>query len=187
MPPIQNAEIQKVNQFWSQVRKNKWPLAALLFLCTSLAVYFWKEYQIQQTKETIIYRASEQLTLSNRHMLKTFVKPLVWTVRAEMLRNNLEGVSILTNDLVTDRQLKLISLIDTEGKIIISSNKGYESKPSTDLYPAYLLLTDSIVILPKSNNVWILSSPVMGYDKRIGTLIIDYTPSLFTWPMEIGK
>ncbi|MEZ4905916.1 MAG: hypothetical protein R2822_31200 [Spirosomataceae bacterium] len=180
MPPLQNEEIEKVSQ--STVLKlwnHKWVVTTLFFFLSSVVIYFWKDIQIENIKQDITNQATEQITQHNQQMLKAFAKPLVWTVRAELLRGNVEEINIFTNDLVKVQELQMMNLVDNNGTIISSTNKNYESKPAADIYPPQLMVSDSITILPKSDKVWIVAAPVMSYDKRIGTLLLDYTPHLF--------
>lgn len=181
MPPLQNEDIEAV-QSKSIGRKlwdNKWIVTTLFFLLSSVIIYFWKNQQIEMTKEVLTQQATEQISQHNHQMLKAFAKPLVWTVRAEMLRGNLEEINIFTNDLVKVNELQMMNLVDIDGNIISSTNKNYESKPASTIYPPQMLVSDSVTILPKSDKVWIVAAPVMSYDKRIGTLLFDYSPNLF--------
>jgi hypothetical protein len=47
------------------------------------------------------------------------------------------------------------------------------------MFETSLLQTDSVRVLNSDNGILTLAAPVMGYDKKLAILIMDYTPVEF--------
>jgi hypothetical protein len=151
-------------------------LAGLLLI---VIVYFWKDIQGRNERKAILEKANIELKSKNHEMMVLLCKPLVWAIRAELLRNNLEQVDIFTSDLVKEKNFKSITLVEPSGNIIISTNKKLEGQPASALFDTAILSTDSTVVISMENGELLVASPVMGYDKRLGTLVINYNPENF--------
>lgn len=169
-----------------QVRKsgngNKLLYAFLALLAIGLSfftVIFWKNHQITQVKEQYSQRANAVIMLNSEEMLKNFCKPLAWTIRAELMRNNNEQIILFTNDLVKSRNIRMLSFIDAKGKISISTDKNFEGKMASVLFQPNQINSDTFLIVKKSANIWDVSTPIMGFDHKLGTIIFTYIPTKF--------
>lgn len=156
-----------------------WQLLSLILLLTAVGIYFWKDYKIQQTKEQYAEKATEVISQNSEAMLKAFCKPLAWTMRAELLRDNQEQMILFSNDLVKSNSIDRLSFVDMDGKIVVSTDKSFEGKAASSLYDISQIRADSVLILKKVKQSWEVSTPVTGYDKRLGTLIFNYKPAVF--------
>lgn len=177
--PVPSVNAVNKKGFGNWARNNPVLLTALIGLIVAVAIYFWKDMAAKKQKAAIEKMANEQLVQSSEEMLKLIAKPLVWSIRAEMLRDNLEQVNIFTKDLVKEKNFQFIHLIDPDGKIIISTDKKLEGQSAIGLFDENLKQTDSVTVVNKENNMLTLTAPVMGYDKRLGLLILDYAPVKF--------
>ena len=99
-------------------------------------------------------------------MLTALSKPLIWSIRAEMLKGNLEQVNIYVKDIVKEKNFQVLQIIDPDGKGILSTNKKVEGKNANILYDSTMLSADAIKIYHTDNNLLIMSAPIMGYDKN---------------------
>ncbi len=160
------------------IRKNPVLFTALLALIAVAIVYFWKDTQGKKQIAAIEKMAAEQLMEHNEEMLKLVAKPFVWSIRSEMLRDNMEQVNTYTKEMVQEKKFQLILLIDLTGKIIISTDKKLEGQSVTGMFESSVLQTDSIIILRK-DDLLTVAAPVMGYDKKLGVLIMNYLPVKF--------
>ncbi len=64
----------------------------------------------------------------------------------------------------------------SKGMVISSTNKKLEGKSYAAVGNAAFLTNDSTVVNKVDDNTLEISSPVMGFNKRIGTLIFNYMP-----------
>jgi hypothetical protein len=105
-------------------------------------------------------------------------KPLVWNIRADMLRRNSEQINLLFLDLVKEKNFQFIHLIAPDGYVLLSTNKSLEGKLIDANVDAALLLVRSEMVVIEINHVLYVSAPIFGVDKQIATLIIGYKPTL---------
>ena len=162
----------------SFIRRNPVLFTALMGLLAVVIVYFWKDWQSKSKVAAIEKMATEQLMGKSEELLKLAAKPFVWSIRAEMLRENMDQVNSYTKEMVREKNFQIIYLIDPQGKIVISTDKKLEGLSANSMFEAGMLQTDSIMVL-KKDELLTVAAPVMGYDKKLGVLIMSYLPEKF--------
>ena len=170
---------KKPSAFSRFIRKHPLLTAIICGLLVVVAVYFAKEMEGNMKRNAVIKAASTELQENNQTMLKLLCKPLVWSIRSEMLRGNMEQVNLLISDLVKEKNFLYIHLIDSQGKVLLSTNKKMEGQPVANAQIEQALTADSTVALNEEGNVITVISPVMGYDKQLATLVLSYQPEEF--------
>jgi len=173
------SDVKKPSAFSRFVKKHPVVVAILCGLLAVVAVYFWKEVEGNMKRKAVVEAATIQLQDTNKSMLKLFCKPLVWNVRSEMLRGNMEQVNLLISDLVKENHFQFIYLVDLNGKVMLSTNKKMEGQPIENENLRNTLSSDSTLVIQEEGNQIVLVSPVMGYDKKLATLVVGYLPESF--------
>jgi len=163
--------------------KNKILVAAGVIIVLFAALWFWKAVEIKnlkqenEKKETLLkQKASELLSQSDYKYLKLLAKPYVWAIRTEMMKGNIEAVNLYANDMVKEKSFQTITVVDDKGMVISSTNKKLEGKAYASIGNAAYLSSDSTLANRVNDATLEISSPVMGFNKRIGTLIFSYMP-----------
>ncbi len=96
-------------------------------------------------------------------------------VRNAMRQNKPGEINEYVNTLVKDRGVKEVLLVDSTGKVIISTNKKNQGSLFAGRLPAYLLQQQDVYFSAKTP--YQLSAPVTAPDRRLGTLVMFYTPA----------
>ncbi|MEO6327808.1 MAG: hypothetical protein ABIO55_02700 [Ginsengibacter sp.] len=163
--------------------KNKILVAGGVIIVFFAALWIWKAIEIKnlklenEKKETLLrQKANELLSQSDYKYLKLLAKPYVWAIRTEMMKGNLDAVNLYANDMVKEKSFQTISVVDDKGMVISSTNKKLEGKAYASVGNAAYLSNDSTLVNKIDAATLEVSSPVMGFNKRIGTLIFDYSP-----------
>ena len=144
----------------------------ILSILALTAVYLWKESDNEKQKLSIKKAATLQINKNQQDLLKIMAKPLVWDIRSEMLRGNLEQVNLLISDLEKEKDFRYIHLIAPNGNVILSTNKGLDGKQIGNEIAAYLLVVDSPTVVELIDKIIVVAAPVMGIDKRLATLVM---------------
>jgi hypothetical protein len=154
-------------------------IIALLVLA-ALAVYVWKTIAVRGLEARFaaerIESSSAQrqaLTTQARDLLRLTARPLAWSVRAEMLRGNLGQVDDYFRELVHERGVASLILVDKDGRIALATNRKLETQPATSVISKTLLEAPDVAS-EESGSSLRLAVPVMAFDRRIGTLVVDY-------------
>ncbi|HEX7366429.1 MAG TPA: hypothetical protein VF273_04995 [Pelobium sp.] len=150
----------------------------LVLLVMGVGVYFFKDYQLNHLKKDLSAQADTALLNQNNAMLKMSAKPLVWAVRSEMLRNNLDEINVFNTDLVKEKNVMEVTLLNAVGKIINSTDKKLEGTMAQEPYLNYLK-TDSVKVFALTDSTSRLVAPVMGYQSKLGVLILNYRLAKF--------
>lgn len=172
-------------------KKRKWYLhwaviLAAVFLIALVVVYFVKQSQInslQEKHETTLNELQTEFdsftagnTKSNYSLI---AQTFSWTIRKEMMNDNLEPVNNYFNILVKNEDVQELFLTDASGKIILSTNKKNQDEMFGNLYDQKMIQTDEVKSFQAEDKSLFVASPVFGYDKRLGTLIMKIHPEYF--------
>lgn len=165
--------------------RNKVLVAAGVVVLLFAVLWIWKSIQISNLKkenekrETALkQQAEEEIQRADMRYLKLLAKPYVWAIRTEMMKGNIEAVNLYANDIVKEKNFQAITVVDDKGIVISSTDKKLEGKQYSSIGNAAYLTTDSTIAEKNNGNNIVVSSPVMGFNKRIGTLILSYNPRI---------
>lgn len=144
----------------------------LAWATTYLFMNFTHSSEIKSMKRN----AAEKMYELETNWLKQSVIPLVWAIRSEMLRNNKENIDKYQNDFVKFPGVRNIMIVDNDGTIIISTDRKYVDKKFTSEFDAgFLSHNDFYIIADKDKSLIKASNPILGIDRRLGTLFLTYT------------
>lgn len=151
-------------------------ITALVLLA---GLWIWKALQMagikkeaREENERVRQTAVNMINQTREEQLRLMAKPLAWAIRAEMMRGNMEGVNLYLSDMVREKNFQRIEIADTKGVIIASTDKKNEGQPVTGAQTA--LTSDSTLVESRGDSTWFISSPIMGFNNRLGTLLINY-------------
>jgi hypothetical protein len=173
--------VKKTSGILDFIRNRPVLTAIIAGLLVVVVVYFWKDMQGRRDTAKVINLAHEQVTTRQQELLQIMAKPLVWSIRAEMLRGNLEQVNILVSDMVKEKNFRYIHLVEPDGKILLSTNKRLEGQSLKGEVDAVLLSTESPVVRRNNEKQLVVAAPVMGVDRRLATLVFCYQPESFKY------
>ncbi|MDQ6608905.1 MAG: hypothetical protein M3Y85_03690 [Bacteroidota bacterium] len=145
---------------------------------------FKKEYAVKE--ESIKSQARAQLVATSERHLKLLAKPYTWAVRTALLQSNLVQVNEYANDIVKEKNVISVMVVDTKNTVVSSTNKKYEGKDYLSFGQANYLSVDSATVNKVNDSLLVLTSPVMSFNNRLGTIVFSYAvPSpVFTAPAE---
>ncbi|MEW6132066.1 MAG: hypothetical protein AB1591_02715 [Pseudomonadota bacterium] len=101
---------------------------------------------------------------------------LSWAIRSEMIRDNLDQIDQYFAELVKTENIKLAVLADTNGKLLVSSDKKFQDGEFSQVFPADLLAEAQVAIRDGQDGNKLLVIPVMGLNSRLGTAVVSYAP-----------
>ncbi len=169
---------QKIT-FWGFVKKHPTFSTIVVALAVIGIVILWKDISRNNWEKQVQKQVTKELLVQQESMIKLIAKTLVWNVRSEVLRNNIEQIDILFIDLVRDSQIEFVHYINMDGIVVLSTNKKTESQSVIKDFSTNILNTNQ-TITEKIDNLLIASSPIMGVDRQLGVVIIGYSPSSIT-------
>ncbi len=166
--------------------------AALVVL--AVALYAWKvaavgavedklaqsQAQHVQARAELIEQARQLDARGNEEALRRFGTPLAWAVRREVMAANLDQVDQYLTDLVQIRGFQSALLANPEGKVIVASDRKQIAAQFSSLYPAQYLQAGEIQVEQVPEGKLRAVIPIMGLNRRLGTLVLEYTPPPFT-------
>jgi hypothetical protein len=156
-------------------------ITIIIALVLIAAIWIWKAIEISNLKEkgqteqlALKKEANKQLLQAHSQHLELLAKPFIWALRTEMMQGNLNQVNLYMVDMVKEKNIQRIIVANAKGTIIASTNKKDEGRPWAEI------ITDADINIAKTQvdtigNVLTMTSPVMGFNNRLGTLWLRYT------------
>jgi hypothetical protein len=173
---------QKLDQEARLSTRKKFIITVGIALVLVLGVWIWKTIEINQIKkiaardqQTLTETASRQIVQSSEEHIKLLAKPIVWSMRSEMMQGNLSQINLYINDLVKEKNFQRIAIANEMGIIISSTDKKDEGQPFSVLANESALNSDNTHVENLADSVLIMTSPIMGFNNRLGTLYVNYT------------
>lgn len=153
-------------------------VAAIILLA---GLWIWKNSQISslheeadREKQMLEDRAKTLIAQSHKEHMKLLAKPYVWAVRSELLKGNINQVNLYANEMVKEKNFQSIIVANDKGVIISSTNKKNEGKEFTSVGKPQYLASDTTIVENINDSLLIMSSPIMGFNNKLGTLMITY-------------
>lgn len=145
-------------------------------------IWIWKAVQIgnvekkaRSERQALIEAATKQIVQAHATHLNLLAKPYVWAVRADMMRNNLNQINLFSNDLVKEENFQRIVIANDKGIIVSSTNKKDEGEPFSSVGKDAGLTNNNTTVENMHDSLLIMTTPIMGFNTRLGTLLIKYT------------
>lgn len=131
--------------------------------------------QVTAERNTLYTTAQNNQLASDRQQLMFGMKTFAWAVGNALGQGKESEINAYFNALVKDRGVKEMLLVDPTGNVKISTNKKNQGIPFADRFPANLLQQEDVYF--NKQEAYQLSAPVMAPGKRLGTLVMIYTPT----------
>jgi hypothetical protein len=159
----------------------QWRLIIILLLAVAVGgMYVWKNLAVKGVRTQLTENANRIIAEQNRSYLRLAVVPLVWAVRSEMIRDNYDQINQYLTQFVKEQNMKEIVVAKPDGTIAVTTNKKFEGKPVSDIFPPSVLQETNLTVSTLENGDIMVVSPVMGLSAKMGVLILIYTPASYT-------
>lgn len=152
----------------------------IILLLAGCSYLLFRNWQLtnQFTHERNLMRITAQnnQAIVDQQQLTFGMKTFSWAVRNALLQNKPGEISEYFNALVQHKGVQEVLLVDSAGKVTLSTNKKNEGIVFASRFPVYLLQKEDIYFNKKA--VYELSAPVTAPNKRLGTLVMFYKPTV---------
>ena len=181
----ENPKVGDIQESWFK-RNKSWLIITGVLLILLIAIFVWKyiegrNYEKQLVEQQELYQSKINTTVhqESKAFLSKIMKPLTWAVRTEMLKDNMDQVNDYMEQFVKEEHIELIMVIDADGDIVASTDLKRVGQRYSDEYSEALLSVNGITVKDYENESIIAAAPIMGYNSKLGTLIMVYKPSVY--------
>lgn len=157
-------------------------LIALVILLP-LGVYWFMNLEMSKLKvrqgvemDTLKTQASDMISKNNRFHLETVAQVFAWSARTEIMHNDVEHLNQMMTSLVKIKGYRQVVLLSDAGAVVLSTDKKFEGKEYSDAFYRQLAGSDQVQMNVQKNGDLLVSAPVLGMDKRLGSVVITFTP-----------
>ena len=144
-------------------------------------VWIWKALQInrirkenQERVELLKDEANLMMYQTQKEGLRLMALPMGWALHGALVRGNLNDVNQYIETLVKEKNIQRLEVLNEKGIVAASTNKQLEGQPvSTPGNPTYRG-SDSTQVFSVNDTTLVLTHPIFGYARKLGTLVITY-------------
>ena len=156
----------------------------IIALLVALAgMFIWKtvaEKNMQKQQESRrlqwVEITRQTITENTRQFLRLAAIPLVWAIKAEMLKENYEQINEFLVQFVKEPHIKQILVAKIDGMVVVATDKKLEGAAFSSLYPGeYLEKNETMVADDEKGNIFIVS-PIMAFNRKLGIFFMVYEP-----------
>ena len=176
-------EAERKKRIKKIVRISFWAVL-IAVIAGTIGWYYWQmkqelmtnSAQIRQLEREMEQEKTKSLARADSFMFELIMEPFGWTIRDEMLSGNLEKVNQYLSQYVKHPSVKLLAVIDDAGMILSSTDKKIEKRMFADVFPNQTLHETKLMINRNAGQIHI-SQPLMGFDNRLGSVYMIFSPS----------
>ena len=164
------------------MRRTLWTLVVAALAGTGIW-YYWqikeelmsKSSEISRLEYQMEHEQTRSLARKDSFMFELIMEPFGWTIRNELLSDNLDQIHQYLSQYVKHTSIELIAVIDDQGTIISATDKKIEKRKFTNVFPGHELDKTELTIDRKENRLYI-AQPLMGFDRPIGSIFLVFIP-----------
>ncbi|GHB26326.1 hypothetical protein ACFFF3_14875 [Mongoliitalea lutea] len=150
----------------------------ILLLLLLLIVFAWGQIKLNKANRDADKKIEEisvsynlkfdSLQLASKERMS---KVFSWSVRSELIRENVEQVAVLINNYVQEEGVKNVKLINpTSQMVVLSTNKREENRA----FESPELLNLNQLEVHQTEETLIHLIPIMGLNQRMAILVVEY-------------
>ena len=163
-----------LNKIWTAIKKNPFSSFLLIVLILFTSWSFIKmnldKKQYENDKKELITKYDSTIDSLKIKSNEFSAKVFSWSVRSELIRENIENLNQLCTIYVKESNATLIQLVDLKNnKIVISTDKQFEG----NTFVATENKNFSQQFTQTSDTKTTIYTPIMGFNSEIGILIVE--------------
>lgn len=149
----------------------KHPLVFLLLGALVISI-LWGMLKVNRVEKALTEKYEMQIKEERELMGEKLARTFSWVMRSELTRNNKEQAEqYMVEFLRGDLDISRVSYYDkSEGKIAFSTDKSFEKEKIKDEF----ILNTSKAQSKEVDDGFLITAPVMGLDKQLGIIIINW-------------
>jgi len=124
-------------------------------------------------RAALIHSTSAALAEQTSALLRLTALPLGWAFRAALLKDDLTAIDTYLRRMVQEPHVTGVVLAGPDGVITHASDQKLQGRPVQKVFPEVKVDAQGPTSVATGQDVKIVV-PVMGYDRRLGTLIFSY-------------
>lgn len=163
--------------------RNLWLGIIGVLLLVIIGMYIWREVDVrgvrgeaEERREALVERAELEVDRRTEELLRLSAIPLAWAVRTEMLRRDLGQVDGYLTEFVQERGVEQAVLAGARDTVLVATDRRLQGTRFSQHFPAELLERDQATVEPVEQGRLRVVVPIMGINRRLGTLVVRYRP-----------
>ena len=138
--------------------------------------------RLESQRASLIQSGTVAMGAQSAALLKLSALPLGWAMRAALLKDDFPTVDEYLQHMVREPHVTGAALIGLDGRVRLAANRKLEKTAVAQAFPGISIAAEQPAVVTTGADVHVVV-PVMGLDRRLGTLVLGYEVPL---PSEWG-
>ncbi len=138
-------------------------------------------------RAALVQSATQTLADETSSLLRLSALPLAWALRSALLKDDFASADAYVQRMVQEKHVTGIALVTADGKVRLAGSRKLEGHPAVEAFPGVVLNESAPAVSAADRDLRVVV-PIMGIDRRLGTLIFGYAaPSADAWGTHSGR
>jgi predicted regulator of Ras-like GTPase activity (Roadblock/LC7/MglB family) len=142
------------------------------FIILLVGMFIWKALAVKNVE----IKSRQIVARKTQELLRLSGIPFSWAVRREMISENYDQINEYLTRFIKEPNIKLIVVVKADGIIVAATDKKLEGTLFSTLFPKDLMQLDEIRVATDKKGAIQIIAPIMGFNTRLGLMIMIYTP-----------
>ena len=130
--------------------------------------------KMKLNEQKFITKQEQLLRVSGEEYLGLMMKTFSWAIREKLLKEDYEEINLYIGQLIKEKNVNEILVIDMEGLVVAASNRKQEEQLFGKFYDENMLAAKDVSINYMDGQTLHMISPIMAFNNQIGRLFIVY-------------
>lgn len=138
--------------------------------------------RLESQRASLVQSGTDAMGAQSAALLKLSALPLGWAMRAALLKDDFHTVDTYLQHMIRQPHVTGAALIGPDGRVRLAGNRKLEKMAVAEALPGVSIAAEQPAVVTMGADVRVVV-PVMGLDRRLGTLVLGYEVPL---PSEWG-
>ena len=157
-------------------------VGALALALVVLAVFHMVElHRVREVaadeRAALVQSATQTLADQTASLLRLSALPLAWAIRSALLKDDFATADAYVQRMVQEKHVTGVALVTADGKVRLAGSRKLEGHPAAEVFPGVVLNGSEPAVSSTDHDLRVVV-PIMGIDRRLGTLIFGYAPPI---------
>lgn len=128
---------------------------------------------LESQRASLVKSGADAMSRQSAALLKLSALPLAWAMRAALLKDDFQTVDVYLQNMIREPHVTGAVLIGPDGRVRLAGNRKLEKVSVADAFPGISITAERPAVIATGADARVVV-PVMGLDRRLGTLILSY-------------
>jgi hypothetical protein len=129
--------------------------------------------RLESQRASLVQSGTNAMAVQSAALLKLSALPLAWAMRAALLKEDFQTADTYVQQIIRQPDVTGAALVGPDGRVRLAGNRKLERAAVAEAFPGISIAAEQPAVVTTGADVRVVV-PIMGLDRRLGTLILGY-------------